>query len=166
MYRQDVTGLLGNVAAATQARRSAPEAGGQLVPYLRTASPLGPESLAAYPSRLRVNRSNPYLQPGGLNSLAGGLASFETRHCTGGIAATFPSKAAAIADPAFADWARYDVDSDELGDFYDLLRQFTLNDHASSNNVAAPPCTKQGPYGSIGGTSGEATDYLHVRELP
>jgi ABC-type transporter Mla subunit MlaD len=167
MYRQDVTAFLGNVAAAAEAKRSAPEspANGDLVHYLRTSPPLGPESVAGYPNRLRVNRSNPYLKPGGYNSLASGLASFETRNCTGGINATFPPRAATIADTAFAEWARYPVGSAELGDFYDLLRDFTFNDGTNSNGVPAPPCRKQAPYESIGGTSTESTDYLHVREL-
>jgi phospholipid/cholesterol/gamma-HCH transport system substrate-binding protein len=164
MYRQDVTGFLGNVAAATQGRRSAPEANGELVHYLRTSPPVGPESVAGYPSRLRVNRSNPYVQPGGY-SLASGLASFEARQCTSGATATFPPKVAAVADTAFANWARYPVNSAELGDFYDLLREFTFNDLSSSNGIAAPACRKQAPYQSIGGTSTESTDYLHVREL-
>jgi phospholipid/cholesterol/gamma-HCH transport system substrate-binding protein len=167
-YRQDVTAFLGNVAATAQARRSAPEspANGDLVHYLRTSPPLGPDSIAGYPNRLRVNRSNPYIQPGGYLTLASGLASFETRHCTGGAAASFPPRDTTIADPAFAEWARYDVGSEELGEFYDLLRQFTFNDQTSSDAIAAPPCRKQAPFRSIGGTSRETTDYLHVRELP
>jgi hypothetical protein len=126
---------------------------------------LGPESLAGYPNRLGVGRSNPYLKPGGYNALASGLESFETRQCAAGAAATFPPRATTIADPAFANWARYEVNSAQLGTFYDSLRQFTFNDQASSSAVAAPPCKKQGPYESIGGTSTESTDYLHVREL-
>ncbi len=167
MYRQDVTAFLGNIAATGQARRSAPEspANGELVHYLRTSPPLGPDSVAGYPNRLRVNRSNPYLRPGGYNVLASGLESFETRQCSGGIAASFPPKATTILDPAFAEWARYPVGDPDLGEFYDLLRQFTFNDQTSSNAVSAPPCRKQGPFESIGGTSSESTDYLHVREL-
>jgi phospholipid/cholesterol/gamma-HCH transport system substrate-binding protein len=167
MYRQDVTAFLGNVAAASQSKRSAPEspANGELVHYLRTSPPLGPESVAGYPNRLRVNRSNPYIQPGGYLTLASGLASFETSQCSGGIAATFPAKAAAIADPGFAAWGRFPVNSSELGDFYDLLRAFTFKDETNSNAIPSPTCRKQAPYSSIGGTSTESTDYLHVREL-
>ncbi|HSJ18115.1 MAG TPA: MlaD family protein [Solirubrobacterales bacterium] len=168
MYRQDVTGFLGNVAAASQSRRSAPEspANGELVHYLRTSPPLGPASVAGYPNRLRVNRANPYLKPGGYLMLASGLESFETRHCPAGAEAVFPPRETTIADPAFADWARYPVDSEELGRFYDLLRDFTFRGQFNSNAIPAPPCKKQGPYESIGGTSTETTDYLHVRELP
>src|SRR5918995_6293796 len=148
MYRQDVTAFLANVAAAAQARRSAPEApaNGELVHYLRTAAPVGPESVSAFPNRLRVNRSNPYIQPGGYNSLASGLASFETRQCSGGANAIFPPKAATVANAAFANWARYPVNSDELGRFYDLVREFTFNNQAASNSVPAPGCRKQGPF--------------------
>jgi phospholipid/cholesterol/gamma-HCH transport system substrate-binding protein len=165
MYRQDVTGFLGNAAAATQAVRVAPEANNRPVHYLRTAPPLGPGALAGFPERLAIDRSNPYLKPGGYNALASGLASFETRQCTGGATASFPPKAATIADPAFQAWLG-SSDADALGAFYDRLRQFTFNDQTSSGNVAAPPCTKQAGYESIGGTGSEVTDYLHVRELP
>ena len=165
MYRQDVTALLANAAAATEASRAAPEANQAAVRYLRTAPPLGPEGLAGYPNRLRVNRSNPYLKPGGYNSLATGLESFETRHCMGGISATFPSKATTVADSGFEAWVGSD-DADAVADFYDRLRQFTFNHETGSNDVAAPPCKKQSDYESIGGTFPEFTDYLHVRELP
>ena len=165
-YQNDVTGFLGNVAAATQAARIAPETGNEAVHYLRTSPPLGPEVLAGYPNRLTVNRSNPYIKPGGFLNLTSGLQSFETSQCSGGATATFPPKAAAIADPAFADFVRYPVASPELGDFYDLLRAYTFNDESSSTSVSAPPCTKQADFESIGGMFPEFTDYLHVRELP
>ncbi len=165
LYRQDLTAFLGNAAAATQASRAAPEANQEAVHYLRTSAPVGPESLAGYPNRLRVNRSNPYLKPGGYNALAGGLESFETRHCAGGASAIFPPQATTVADPAFANWVGYEVNSEELVDFYQRLRAFTFNDRSNSNSVATPPCRKQGDYQSIGGTFPEFTDYLHVREL-
>ena len=165
-YQNDVTGFLGNVAAATQGARPAPEASDETVHYLRTSPPVGPGSLAGYPNRLRVDRANPFIKPGGYLKLAGGLDSFETRQCSSGATATFPPKAATIADPAFAEWARYDVASAELGDFYDLLRGFTFNDQTSSNSVSAPPCRKQADYESIGGMFPEFTDYLRVRALP
>jgi phospholipid/cholesterol/gamma-HCH transport system substrate-binding protein len=167
LYRQDVTAFLGNVAATSQARRSAPEspANGELVHYLRTSPPLGPDSIAGYPERLRVGRSNPYMKPGGYNILASGLESFNTANCAGGASATFPPRAATLADPAFAEWARYDAGSAELGEFYDLLRDFTFNGGTSSNGIPAPACKDQPPYRSIGGAPSESTDYLHVREL-
>ena len=166
LYRQDVTALLGNAAAATQASRAAPEANQEAVSYLRTAPPVGPESLAGYPNRLRVNRPNPYIKPGGFLNLASGLESFETRQCASGISAAFPPQAAAVADPAFSNWVGYPVNSDELIDFYQRLRAFTFVGESNSNNVPAPPCRKQGDYESIGGMFPEFTDYLHVRELP
>ncbi len=52
----------------------------------RTSAVFGPQSLAAYDNRLRVDRSNPYLKPLGYLDLPGGLESFETRHCDGGAA--------------------------------------------------------------------------------
>ena len=68
--------------AATQAT-AASFGGGEPVHYLRTSNPLNPEMLAQYPKRLTTNRTNPYPFPGDGLSLKSGLASFETRQCTG-----------------------------------------------------------------------------------
>ncbi|HZA58495.1 MAG TPA: MlaD family protein [Solirubrobacterales bacterium] len=164
-YRQDVTGFLGNAAAATQASRAAPEADQEPVHYLRTAPPLSPESVAGYPNRLGTNRSNPYLKPGGYNNLAGGLEGFETRQCTGGIAASLDPNTP--NSTAFSNWIGFPAGSPELQRAFDLLQHFAFADGVTnSNNLPAPPCKKQGPYQSIGGTTPEFTDYLHVRELP
>jgi phospholipid/cholesterol/gamma-HCH transport system substrate-binding protein len=166
LYRQDVTAFLGNAAAATEASRASPEANNEAVRYLRTSAVVGPESLAGYPNRLRASRSNPYLKPGGFNALAGGLEGFETRHCATGASALFPPQATTVANAVFANWVGLPVNSPDLVDFYQRLRDFTFNGQGSSNNVAAPPCRKQAQYESIGGALPELTDYLHVRALP
>jgi phospholipid/cholesterol/gamma-HCH transport system substrate-binding protein len=168
LYRRDVTAFLGNAAAATQASRAAPEANQEAVHYLRTSGPLGPESLAGYPNRLRVNRSNPYIKPGGFLNVASGLEGFETRQCTGGAATSFPPEAATVADPGFQNWLDAVPPGPtpaELSDFYRRLRDFTFVGRSRSNSVPAPPCKKQADYESIGGMFPEFTDYLHAREL-
>jgi len=162
-YRSDVTALLGNAAAAAQASRVAPEAGGDFVHYLRTSIPLNPEALAGYANRLRTNRTNPYIKPGGYLNLAGGLEGFETAQCSAGGSVSLDPTAPANA--AFSNWVGYPVSSPELTDFFDRLRHFAFNDQNSTNGLAAPPCKKQGDYESIGPPT-ELTDYLHVRELP
>ena len=49
--------------------------------------------------------------------------------------------------------------------FFDRLQQFAFNGQLGTPDIAAPPCSQQGPYQSIGAGS-EQSQYLHVRELP
>jgi phospholipid/cholesterol/gamma-HCH transport system substrate-binding protein len=122
---------------------------GRPLNYLRTVAPFGPDSLAAYPNRLSVNRVNPYVQPLGYLDLPGGLRSFQTGHCTAGLTAIL-DPASAVAFP---------------GDLFDRLRKFAFGDALSSDAIPAPPCTKQAPFEPIG-QAGAATDYLHVLRQP
>ena len=48
-YRREVTGVLGNVAAASNPVGSGAETGGQVTHYIRTAAVLQPQGLAAFP---------------------------------------------------------------------------------------------------------------------
>ena len=83
-YRREFTGLA-NLAAASQGVFFEISRPGD-DHYIRTESPLTPEALAAYPRRLEITRTNPYLGPGALpRPRLGGLESFETRHCTSGV---------------------------------------------------------------------------------
>jgi virulence factor Mce-like protein len=148
-YRHEVTAFLGNAAAATNASTRPAEAGGNEVTYLRTTSPLGPDALAAYPQRLAVSRANAYVQPGGYSKLPGGLDSFETRQCGSGVHAVLnPADAGAFP-----------------GDLFDRIKEFAFAGQLDSNDIPAPPCTKQAPFASIG-LFPEFTDYLHVRREP
>jgi phospholipid/cholesterol/gamma-HCH transport system substrate-binding protein len=157
-YRREVTGLLANAAAASNAVVSATETGGQVTHYLRTAAPLLPESLAAFPNqRLTVNRNNAYPAPGSALDVAGGLQSFETGDCPS------PPGAVASLDPntpnlmPFSD--RITLSSAQV--IFDALKLYTFNNQLSTAGVSAPPCVKQGPQPSIGQVP-ELTDYLHV----
>jgi virulence factor Mce-like protein len=146
-YRGEVTAFLGNVTAATQAFNRTPESNNLAVHYLRTVTPLNPETLAAFPTgRLNSNRTNPYVAPGGYNNVgAGGLQSFETRQCTSGrVAKLNPADAGAFP-----------------GDLFDRLKKYAFADKLSTSDVPAPPCTKQPPLSSIGMIP-ELTDYQHV----
>src|SRR4051812_16680496 len=87
MYRHEVTAFLGNISAATNFGLSAEEEGGKFVKVLRTTSPLNPQSMAAFPQRLTMERANPYLKPGGYNKLKSGLESFRNTPCSAGIVA-------------------------------------------------------------------------------
>jgi phospholipid/cholesterol/gamma-HCH transport system substrate-binding protein len=159
-YRREVTGLLANGAAASNAVGSAPETGGQVTHYLRTAAPLLPESLAAFPNqRLTVNRNNAYPAPGSALDVGGGLQSFETRDCTSppGAVAILPSLATVLADTGFTNRATLGSASE----LFEVMKLFAFKDASSTAGVPAPPCVKQGPQRSIGQVP-ELTDYLHV----
>ena len=144
LYKHEVTGFLGNVAAATNAKTVTAESGRPLN-YLRTIAPFGPDSLAAFPARLGVNRINPYVQPLGYLDLPGGLQSFQTGHCAAGLTATLdPADAAAFP-----------------GDLFERLKRFAFGDALSSSQIPAPPCVQQSPYSPLGQV-GAPTSYLQV----
>jgi phospholipid/cholesterol/gamma-HCH transport system substrate-binding protein len=150
LYRHEITAFLGNAAAATNA--VGPGARGP-IHYLRTTSPLNPGSLAAYPRRLTTNRTNPYVKPLGYKKIgSGGLESFETRQCTGGLDLTLTNE----SDTGFS------IDPD----LFERLKLFAFGGQTQSSAVPAPRCRQQGPYRSIGGSFNELSRYLHVREDP
>ena len=130
---------------------------------MRTEAPLFPELVTTYPERLAINRTNPYVKPKGYLNLADGLKSFETAQCTGGAVATFPPKAATIADPNFNVRTGGDVALAEA--FYDRLKEFSFNNQDSTASIATAPCVEQSPFESIGSPA-ETSDYLHVYPYP
>ena len=156
LYKSELAALLANGAAATNGVVA--EIDGTNPHHIRTSALFGPQSLAAYDNRLRVDRSNPYLKPLGYLDLdpatgQGWLDSFETRHCDGGAAD--PNGDQAILD---------DADAGAFpDDLYDRLKFFAFRNQNDSDNVPAPPCTQQPDFESIGEGS-EQTQYLHVRE--
>ena len=165
-YRREITALLGNVASATSPETNSSR-------YLRVLAPVMPESFATYGNRLRMNRTNPYIKPGGYARLAQGLEGFETSQCTGGIEATLPSRADAESDPDFSARVQDYADSNLLspepdvapGFLYDLLREYGFNTEQSTAAIPGAKCLKQGPYTSVGQPK-EQTDYQHFRALP
>jgi phospholipid/cholesterol/gamma-HCH transport system substrate-binding protein len=169
IYRREITAFLGNATSALGAVGSGVESGGRLVHYLRTISPLAPDSLAAFvtpnptapsgPQRVRTQRTNPYTAPLGYKNLPGGLLSFETRHCANGLAPKLDPTTP--ANPVFE--SRFNVTGDEAQNFFDRIQKFAFGGVLDSANTPAPPCVKQAPYNPIG-QSGPATDYLHVFE--
>jgi hypothetical protein len=66
--------------------------------YVRVSSPLNPETLTDYSTRLESNRGNPYLVPGGYSSLVQGLPVFASNLCTNNPQPTIgPTISASIA---------------------------------------------------------------------
>jgi hypothetical protein len=149
-YRREITAFLANVPSATNAFNRPNETGGTEVKYLRTTSPLSPEALAGFPARLKPNRTNPYVQPGGYTELTKGLESFSTEQCTGGITAKL--------DPADA--------GDFPDDLFDRIKLYAYGDELNSNDIPAPRCVEQDTFASLGGSFEEFTDYLHIRAQP
>ena len=150
-YRRETTSFLANVASATNGAQQSSETNGQFFKYLRTVSPLNPESLAAYPNaRLTSNRGNAYMAPGGYLPLP--LRSFETRFCTNppGTDANYPA-----VDPGFPPNLFTNLKFYAFGGF----------DSTSDPNFPKPPCIQQGQQPSIGSIQ-ESTFYPHVYANP
>jgi phospholipid/cholesterol/gamma-HCH transport system substrate-binding protein len=156
-----------NTSAATNGFNRPAEGGNQTVKYLRTTAPLNPEALAAYPNRLKVSLTNPYVKPGGYENLASTLEGFETRQCTAGLTANLDPNTP--NDPNFYERLPGDTVAEQIEEATDLfnrLRQFAFADQDSSDNIPTPPCKEQAPFQSIGGMFPEFTEYLHVRARP
>jgi phospholipid/cholesterol/gamma-HCH transport system substrate-binding protein len=157
LYKREVTSLMGNVAAATNAVHLSSQ--GKQIHYLRLLGPFGPESLATYPNRTTTNRNNAYNQPGAFNRLAKGLLSFDTRQCSSGITATLDSNTP--NEKAFNERTGGDVG--KATNFFNRLKHFAFAEQQSSSSIPAPGCEPQAPFQPIYG-SGPATAYQHTFE--
>ena len=157
-----MTAFLANAAAATN---GSVEQSADLVPIrnLRTEAPLGPAVLSAYPQRLQIERTNPYVKPKGYLDVRSGLKSFETRQCSSGITAAVPTTDVVAADPNFNVRTGGDVEAAAavLRSDQDLRAQRRVDD----GRAAGAAVHQQGPYNSIG-VDPEQTQYLHVKEFP
>jgi virulence factor Mce-like protein len=171
MYRREIAAFLANAAAATHAEGRGPETSNRAVKYLRTAVPLGPDSLAAYPRRLASNRVNPYPKP--LLSLdlrsRGFLRSFDTRHCGGGVSARLrdwdeltPTEQANFDASLLGPISGEEKGPDFAEDLYTRLKRYAFADRDTSTELPQPPCVSQGRYQPIGQPGRPATSYLHV----
>jgi ABC-type transporter Mla subunit MlaD len=157
LYKNEVTSLLGNVTAATNAVHLNTQ--GEQVHVLRALGPLGPETLAAYPDRTTTNRNNAYAQPLAFKHLAEGLLNFDTRQCSSGITATLDSNTP--NEPAFNQRTNGDVA--KATDFFNRLKHYAFAEQQSSSSIPAPGCNPQAPFQPIYG-NGPATSYQHTFE--
>ena len=160
-YRHEITAFLGNVAASLNGFTFTPEAPGVQTHYLRSTAPLEPNALAAYPRRLKTNRTNPYLAPLGYNKLKSGLDSFETSQCSSGPNATL--NPATPTNPDFQ--ARAGGTPASAADLFARIQKYVFENLPDSNSLPTPPCRQQAKFRSIG-VSPEMTRYLHVRREP
>jgi phospholipid/cholesterol/gamma-HCH transport system substrate-binding protein len=131
LYKNEIAAFFANATASTQAT-AASFGDGEPAHYLRTSNPLNPEMLAQYPRRLTTNRTNAYPFPGDGLNLKSGLASFETRQCTG---QTLTPTLGPAVEGVLSETLRNGI------------QQFALN----NGNITAPPC-KQQPRFSLGGS--------------
>ena len=168
LYKHEIGSFVANAAAATNAVGKSPETSDDPVKYLRTSVPLGPDSVAVYPNRLTWNRSNPYLKPLGYRGLGrGGLLSFETSQCSGGINAVYRLWTELNAgEQANFRISTNQPDDAAAQDLYDRLRKYSVLDIRNTDDLPAPPCSPQGAYRPLGQPGRPATRYQHVFELP
>src|SRR3954469_11486150 len=151
LYKREIAAFFSLDAASTQAVDRPPGANGT-IHYLRTANPLNPENLAAYPKRIRTNRSNPYVAPGGYAKYP--IKVFGTYLCTNNPVPTLvnPNLPLPAGIPAIPDLSTLLPES-----LYNSLTQVTLATPTS------PPCTEQPPNGRLVGQSGK---YAQVKAAP
>ena len=157
LYKNEVTSLFGNVAAATNAVHLSSQ--GEQIHYLRLLGPLGPETLATYSNRTTTNRNSAYSQPRYAERLAKGLLNFHTAQCSAGITAHLNSNTP--NESAFNQRTNGDVA--KATNFYERLKHFAFGDQDDSSSIPAPGCSPQAPLQPIYG-SGPATTYQHTFE--
>ncbi len=158
LYKHEITAVIANLAAATNAVLPTNSKGRQ-IHYLRSLGPLGPESLATFSNRLTNNRNSAYSQPRAARRLASGLLNFDTRQCSSGITATLDPDTP--NDPTFN--ARTDGDVEEATELFERLKRYAYAGQESSGSIPAPGCSQQAPFKPIYG-GGPATTYQHSFE--
>jgi len=166
LYKHELTGTLGNIAAISNAKLPVENAAGEHAHFLRAMGPFNPESLATYPSRTTTGRTNAYPQPLASKSLATGLPSFDTRGCTSGVTATLDPEA--YKDPNFAARTAQSKKTAEENEklsktFFDILKKYAFAEQTDSASIPAPSCYQQAPFSPIG-RSGPPTIYQHTYE--
>ncbi|MGK2954104.1 MAG: MlaD family protein [Solirubrobacterales bacterium] len=164
-YRKELAAFIANAAAATNASISYGP-GGVGVGYVRAGVRLGPETLSAYPTRLAVNRANPYVESGGNESrlAANTQQVFSSANCGSGLNASIApwSALTPIEQAQYASNLRYPYDANQTEYTYNGVIAYALNGMTQTNNTAAPGCPQQAPFEAIGDTSQPNSQYQHV----
>jgi virulence factor Mce-like protein len=137
-YRREIAGFFANGTAAAEA--TAPAAvGNRQLHYVRISNPINPETLTDYAHRISTNRSNPYLVPGGYETLLQGLPVFGSYLCTSNpppaIGPTIPASLAAVLS----------------ADYY-------------TADPSGPPCKAQQPLGEV--TTGQPQAFPQLQAVP
>jgi len=169
LYKHELTAVMGNVAAMTNATLTAENAKGEHIHYVRAMGPFSPESLATFPNRLTSNRASAYSQPLSMKSLASGLLSFETRQCGSGVTATLnPETPSNEVFQARVKRNRATPETPEqvlkaAESFFARLKKYAYGEQTDSTAVPTPTCVQQGPFAPVG-KAGAATTYQHFFE--
>lgn len=159
LYKNEVTSVFANVAAATNATIPVQNDKEENLHYIRVMGPLNPESVSTYPNRLGINRNSAYSPPLWAKGLASGLPGFDTRQCSSGITATLNPDSP--KDPDFNERTGGDLKKAE--GLFARIKKFAFAEQSSTSSVPAPACTQQPPFEPIYG-SGPATQYQQTFE--
>jgi phospholipid/cholesterol/gamma-HCH transport system substrate-binding protein len=166
LYKYDVAGFFGNLAAASNAILTEVNAEGKHLHSLRVMGPLNPETVATYTNRLATNRNSAYSPPQWAEGLTKGLPSFDTRQCTAGITATLDPespKSEALQEITPLTSSRTALEEAEA--YFERIKKYAFAEQGSTATVPAPPCKQQALFKPIYG-SGPATQYQHTLEQP
>jgi phospholipid/cholesterol/gamma-HCH transport system substrate-binding protein len=159
LYKNEVTSLFANVAAATNATIPVLNDKDENLHYIRVLTPLNPETVSTYPRRLTTNRNSAYSPPLWAKGVASGLPNFDTRQCSSGITATLNPNTP--NEPAFKERTGGDVA--KATSLFERIKKFAFAGQAGTSSVPAPPCVQQEPLNPIYG-GGAATAYQHTFE--
>jgi phospholipid/cholesterol/gamma-HCH transport system substrate-binding protein len=137
-YRREIAAFFANGTASAQATLPG-NVTHKPTHYVRVSSPLNPETLTDYSTRLGSNRGNPYLDPGGYSSLVSQLPVFGSYLCTSNpqpsIGPTISPSLAAVLSSVY-----YTADSN------------------------GPPCGAQQPLGKA--TTGQSQLFPQLQPIP
>ena len=163
-YKHEVTSFAGNIAAATNATLPVSNSRGENLHYIRTLSPLTPESVATFERPLTSTRGSAYSPPLWAAGVAKGLPGFTTSQCSAGIVASLDPETP--NSPAFKERVvaseKKNVE-EEAKEFFNRLKKFAFAEQSSTGSLPAPPCTQQEPLNPVG-KSGPPTTYQQFYE--
>ena len=162
LYKNEVTSFVANLAATFAGVLPVENSRGEKLNYLRTMSPITPESLSTYSGRLITNRNSAYSPPLWAKDLLSGLPSFHTQQCSSGLNATLDSDTPNSA--AFKERTKKG-ETKEAEDLFQRLKQYAFASGSGTSSSLAPGCTQQPPLDPIYG-GGPATQYQHTFEQP
>ncbi|HEY6550137.1 MAG TPA: MlaD family protein [Solirubrobacterales bacterium] len=166
LYKHELTATMANLAAISNAKLPEENAQGEHAHYVRAMGPFTPGSLATFPSRTTVSRTNAYPQPLAAKSLASGLPSFDINGCGSGASATLSPDV--ITNPAFKARTAQSLKTAEENEklsktFFENLKKYAFAGQTDSAAIGAPGCIQQAPFNPVG-RSGAPTTYQHFFE--
>jgi phospholipid/cholesterol/gamma-HCH transport system substrate-binding protein len=172
LYKHEVTGFFGNLAAASNLFLTEEFKNGEHPFVLRAMGHLNPETVSSYSNRLTTNRNSAYSPPQWAKDLVSGLPSFSVTQCTSGsVVALDPETPKSAAFQEHIGKLKTESNDQRTPEeilkasenFFGRLKRIAFAEQTSTATVPAPPCTQQSPVKSIYG-SGESTLYQHTFE--